>query len=334
MAARPAGVPESPVSIGPNLRALAVYLIVFQHVPVERCRELICDAGGARVSAGFIRSCLRKAADLAADVIKLIKTLIIAAGVAGFDETTLRAGPAGQKKYVLGAFTEEYSLLHLGDRDLGSFRDFGILTDFAGVVVSDRYVNYWNSGWEHIAGHQACLSHILRDLEDAAEAYPDAHWPAQAQRALRGLIHAWNVVRGSGLAAIPEDNAAPLVTEFRRARAVGLAAVPRIPGPKNTTAQHAGRDLLEFCRDREDDMLRFTTDTRIWPTNNISERGVRPTKTQQKVSGRLTSEDATQDRLGIRSYIGTARKHGHRPPGVLRSLFTGNPWQPPIPAQA
>ena len=59
-----------------------------------------------------------------------------------FDETTLRPAGQEQKKYVLGAFTEQYSLLHLGDRDLGSFRDFGILTDFAGVVVSDRYVNY------------------------------------------------------------------------------------------------------------------------------------------------------------------------------------------------
>ena len=96
----------------------------------------------------------------------------------------------------------------------------------------------------------------------------------------------------------------------------------------------ADRDLLEFSRDREDDVLLFTTDTRIWPTNNISERGVRPTKTQQKISGRLTSEDATQDRLDIRSYIDTARKHGHRPLDVLRSLFTGNPWRPPVPAQA
>ena len=223
-------------------------------------------------------------------MIKLIATLITAAGVAGFDETTLRAGPAGQKKYVLGAFTEQYSLLHLGDRDLGSFRDFGILTDFAGVVVSDRYVNYWHAGWEHIAGHQACLAHILRDFQDAAETYPDAHWPAQAQRALRGLIHAWNDARDNGLPAIPEDKAAPLITEFRRARAVGLAAVPRIPGPKNTTAQHPGRDLLEFSRDREDDVLRFTHDTTVWPTNNISERGVRPTKTQQKVSAGLPAK--------------------------------------------
>ncbi len=276
----------------------------------------------------------RTAASLVADVIKLIKTLITAAHVAGFDETTPRAGPAGQKKYVLGAFTEQYSLLHLGGRDLGSFRDFGILPDFAGVIVSDRYANYWNSRWEHITGHQACLSHILRDLEDAAETYPGAYWPAQAQWALRGLIHAWNDARDSGLPAIPEDKAAPLITEFRRARAVGLAAVPPIPGPKNSTAQHPGRDLLEFCRDREADVLRFTTSTRIWPMNNISERGVRPTKTQQNISGRLTSEDATQDRLDIRSYIDTARKHGNRPLDVLRSLFTGDPWQPPIPAQA
>ena len=99
----------SALSIGPQLRALAVYLVVFQHVPVERCRQLIADATGAAVSDGFIHSCLRKAAGLAADVVRLIRTLITAAPVAGFDETTLRSGPAGQKKYVHGAFTEQHS---------------------------------------------------------------------------------------------------------------------------------------------------------------------------------------------------------------------------------
>ena len=106
VAARPAGVPDSALSIGPRLRALAVYLVVFQHVPVERCRQLIADVTGAAVSDGFIHSCLAKAACLAADVVRLIRALITAAAVAGFDETTLRSGPAGEKKYVHGAFTE------------------------------------------------------------------------------------------------------------------------------------------------------------------------------------------------------------------------------------
>jgi hypothetical protein len=160
LAARPPGVPGSPVSIGPGLRALAVYLIVFQHVPVERCRDLIADVAGAQVPAGFIHSCLRKAADLVSGVIRRITALIIAARVAGFDETTLRAGPAGQKKYVLGAFTEECSLLFLGARTLESFRDSGILPAFAGVVVSGRYVNYFHPQWANIAGSQACLARL------------------------------------------------------------------------------------------------------------------------------------------------------------------------------
>ena len=105
----------------------------------------------------------------------------------GFDETTLRSGPAGTKKYVLAAVTEQYSLFFLGQRTLESFRDFGILPAFAGVVVSDRYANYFHKGWKHIAGNQACLAHLIRDYQDAAECYPQAIWPVQAQRALRGL---------------------------------------------------------------------------------------------------------------------------------------------------
>ena len=332
VAPRPPGVPDAPLSIGPRLRALTVYLVVFQHVPVERCRDLIADVAGTAVSAGFIHSCLRTAADLAAGVVRLIRTLITAAAVAGFDETTLRSGPAGEKKYVHGAFTEEYSAFWLGTRSLESMRQAGILPGFAGVVVSDRYQNYFHESWEHIAGNQACCAHLLRDLQDCAETYPGAVWPEQAQRALRGLIHAWHTAREQGLGSIPADITGPLEHEFRHAVLAGLASVPRVPGPKNSTKQRPGRELLEFCNGRQGDVLRFTADTSIWPTNNISERGVRPLKTQQKISGRLTSDDTTQDRLDIRGYIDTARKHGRNAFAVLCDLMLGTPWQPPAQA--
>ncbi len=327
-----AGVPAAPASYGPGLKALAVYLIVYQHVPVERCVQLIADLTGADVSAGFVHSCLARAAEVVADAVKLIKTLITAASVAGFDETTLRCGPAGQKKYVLAAVTERCSLYFLGARTLESFRDFGVLPAFTGVVVSDRYQNYFHNGWQHIAGHQACCAHLLRDFEDAAECWPDAVWPAQAQRALRGLIHTWHIARAQGLAEIPADARDPLIKEFRHAVLAGCCDVPRIPGPKHATAQHPGRDLLEFCRARPGDVLRFCYDTAVWPTNNISERGLRPLKTQQKISGRLTGEDVTQDRLDIRSYLDTARKHGINVMTALRSAASGTPWRPPLPA--
>ena len=334
VAPRPPGVPDSAVSVGPRLRALAVYLLVFQHVPVERCRLLLSGVAGAEVSAGFIHSCLAKAASMAAGTVKLIRTLLIAAKVVGFDETTLRSGAAGEKKYVHGAFTGRYSLFHLGTRSLDTMTDFGILPDFAGIAVTDRYGNYFHATWKNISGHQACIAHILRDLQDCAEAYPGTVWPAQARDALRKLIHARNQASAAGLAAVPAATREPLERLFRRAITVALADVPRVPGPKNSTKQHPGRDMLEFCRDREADVLRFTTDTDVWPTNNISESGLRPSKTQQKISGRLTSDDTTQDRLDIRSYIDTARKHGCDVLDVLHALFTGNPWTPPVPGQA
>ena len=101
------------------------------------------------------------------------------------------------------------------------------------------------------------------------------------------------------------------------------------PGPKNQVRQQPGRELLEFCKTRQADVLRFTTDTSVWPTNNIPERGVRPLKTQQKISGRLTSDDITQHRLDILGYIDTARKHGPGGYEILHQLMNGNPWLPP-----
>jgi transposase len=217
----------------------------------------------------------------------------------------------------------------LGTRSIETMKAAGVLPSFAGIVVSDRYQGYRSGTWAGSARHQACAAHLIRDFQDCAETYPEAAWPEQAMRSLRGLIHAWHAAREQGLPAIPDGERGPLETEFRRAVTVGLAAVSRVPGPRNQVRQQPGRELLEFCRNRQDDVLRFAAGTSVWPTNNISERGVRPLKTQQKISGRLTSDDVTQDRLDIRGYIDTARKHGQNAYDVLHQLMLGNPWLPP-----
>ncbi|GAB3681618.1 IS66 family transposase [Saccharopolyspora tripterygii] len=333
LGALPGEVPDTPLSYGPNLRSLVVYLLVYQHIPVQRCVQLIADlTGGKGPSGGFVHGMLTRCARATDEVVNTIRSLITMAHVAGFDETTLRVGPAGStRKYVLSASTETATAYHMGGRDLDSFADAAILPHFAGIAVHDRYSNYFHSRWQHLAGHQACVAHLLRDFADAAEAYPDEHWPHQAQRALRSLIKAWHEARRTGVAEIDAQLSGPLITEFDHAVKVGISRVPRVPGPRNSTAQRPGRELLEFCRDRQADVLRFSTDTRIWPTNNISERDLRPTKTQQKISGRLTSETVTQDRLNIHTYIDTARKQGVNVMTALHRAITGNPWRPTLP---
>jgi transposase len=329
----PPGVADVPVSYGPNLQSFAVYLLVVHAVPVERCQQLIADVSGARPSAGFVHGMLKRAAMGLAGFEKLVKTLLTLAHVVHFDETTLKCGArgtgrSGAKKYVWVASTGKYTAYFLGGRDTGSFTAFGIGQAFRGVAVHDRYDLYDRGVLDQAAGHQLCCSHLLRDLEDAAECYPGQHWPAQAQRALRGLIHEHHQARDAGLAQIPAAVRDQLISDFRHAVRIGLADLPRIPGPKSTTAQLPGRCLLEALRDRQDDVLRFVSDTAIPPTNNQAERDLRPLKTQQKISGRLQSEDTTRHRLTIRGYISTATKHGINAMTAILDAITGNPWTP------
>ena len=114
--------------------------------------------------------------------------------------------------------------------------------------------------------HQLCTAHILRDLEDAAQAYPDAIWPGQAADALRALIHQANLARDQGLDAVPADRTAKDLKLFRHGVNVGLSQVPRAPGANEK--QPPARLLLECLKHREADVLRFLSDTAIPPTNN------------------------------------------------------------------
>jgi hypothetical protein len=105
------------------------------------------DVTGAQGSAGFVHSCLARTALLVKDVVALIRELNAASAAAGFDETTLQSGPAGEKKYVHGAFTELYSSFRLGTRSLDLMEEAGILPDSAKIIVSDRYQNYLSAKW-------------------------------------------------------------------------------------------------------------------------------------------------------------------------------------------
>jgi len=269
---------------------------------------------------------ISRAAAAVAGANKAIRCLIILAHVISADETPIRVGPGPRtrKRYLLVACTRLLTCYFLGDRSGKTFAAF-VLPDCDGaVVVHDRYQNY-----DAFPGllHQLCTAHLLRDLADAAETYPGAIWPGQTADALRGLIHAASQAREQGRAAVPEEIAAPLIHDFRHGVLAGLSDIPRRPGRKQSPC----RDLLECLRDRRGDVLRFTTDLRIPPTSNQAERDVRPAKVQQKISGRLRSEQVTRHRYAIRGYLSTAAKHGINVLAALRDALDGNPWMPPIP---
>jgi transposase len=68
------------------------------------------------------------------------------------------------------------------------------------------------------------------------------------------------------------------------------------------------------------------------PTSNKAERDLRPSKCQENVSVRLTSQERTRDRYTIRGFVSTAINHGLNPMTALRDTLLGRPCMPDLPA--
>jgi transposase len=336
-ASRPQGARGGCVGYGPYLQAFAVYLMVVQFIPAGRCVELLASLTGAAPSVGFVHGMLTRAATALAEVHQRIRVLITGSCTVCCDETPVRVGPRtpqpGKKKaekYLLVAATELYTQYLLGGRDLDTFKAF-VLPDLAmsgSVIVHDRYQNYDSAELGDLI-HQLCCAHLCRDLDGAAEVYPDAHWPAQIADALRSLIHQANHARQGGRTAIAAGVRDELITRFREGVLVALSDTTT---HGDRPGERKARLLLEALRDREADVLRFTRDLTVPPSSNQAERDLRPAKIQQNISGRLTSEKRTKDRYTIRGYLSTAAKHGHNMMNALHDAILGKPWMPPLPA--
>ena len=321
VAPAPSGV-DGPVVYGPNLRAIAVYLVVFQHVPVERAALLIADVCGAAVSTGWVSSQVGRTADALADVEKLIKAMVSLAAVIGVDETTINVN--GTKQWLHVARTDLLTAYFLHpNRGRNAVAEFGILPAFTGTVMRDALAVYDS----YPATHALCGAHLLRELTAISETHPDALWPAQAREALLALNAACRTARQEGASELQARLAAGHLNLFRHAVLVGLANHPRADRRKQSKA----RNLLERLRDREPQILRFTTDLAVPFTNNGSERDLRPVKTQLKISGCHRATTGAKNWLRVRGYISTVGKHHNDILTALRDALTGNPWTPAVP---
>lgn len=309
------------VQFGPGAKARMVYLRGAQFLPFGRLAHALGALCGLVVAPGTVLAAVREAVDRLGPFVDRMRVLLRAAAVVGADETP--AWVDGGWKYVHVACTERLTLLHAGSRSKVDIDAGGVLAGFTGVLVRDGY-----AGYDHIttARHAECGAHLLRALKGVHDADPvGQEWAEAMANTLLIAKEMMAAAARAGRVALDEDQVRFIRSAYAGALSSGREATAG--QPKSTAARLVNR----FARDGAE-ILRFTTDTAIWFSNNQSERDLRPTKLQLKISATWRSLRGLADFATLRSYLSTASKHGEDLLDVLTALFTTGPWLPPDPA--
>lgn len=314
----PTGV-GAPTQYGPGVRALGVYLHVFQHLPYDRACQALSDMVGADISTGTLTGWVTAAAAGLCDFDERLRGLLADAPVCHFDETGARI--AGRLGWVHSASTQTLTRYTAHQRrGSEAIDDAGVLSAFSGVAVHDGWAPYRN--YENCE-HSLCNVHHLRELQAGVEA---GHlWPVAMSCLLMDTKTLVAQAVGDGHERLSPKQLRQLQASYAAIIAMGQAEHPDVQ--KKKTKAH---NLLIRLQRYEPDVLRFAHDFHTPFSNNQAEQDIRMVKLQQKISGCWRTQDGAQRFLTIRSYLSTARKHGVGALTALNQLTAGEAWLPTL----
>jgi transposase len=312
----------APVQYGPRIAAIIVYLYIGQFLSKERTAQALAELFGIPLSSGTVAALTARAAGTLDGFLDRVRDRITVSEVAGFDETGFRV--AGTLHWVHCARTGKYTLLMVHRRrGREAIEAMGVLPAFTGTAVHDAWAPY---DIYTTPDHQLCCAHALRELQAVTDAAPAGAWcwATQAAGALTAMQKLVREAISQGRGCLDPDVLATQTHLYRSAALIGASQTAARTGALMKKHNALARRLLS----RQDDYLRFTTDFRVSPDNNGTERDIRMTKLKQKVSGCLRTTTGARQFCAIRSYLSTAAKHGLGFFDALVMLTEGQPWMP------
>jgi transposase len=321
----PAEAP-SRAQYGPRLRALAVYLVEEQLLPLGRVQRLLTDLVGVRLGRGTLVRWIGQASALLAPVEEALTAALRRAPVLHSDETGVRR--AGKLAWVHVASTSRLTRYAVhAKRGREATDAMGVLPGYRGVSVHDG----WKPYDSYTTARQAlCNIHHLRELTFLEEQYKQA-WATQMKTLLLEMKTATEQARADGRSQLPTATRAAFVTRYQPVLAAGHAANPppeRRPHQRGRVKQSPAQNLLERLWVRQEQALAFLDDLTIPFDNNQAERDLRTLKMQQKVLGCFRSAPGADAFARLRSYLATLRKQGEPLLAALQTVFAGRPLSP------
>ena len=278
---------------GMRIHALALYLKSNQLFSYERLQGAFADLFGLTLSQGALMNMFQRAAPVFAAGRDDALAALRRADVVACDETGARIEGCNAYQWV---FCSAEAVVHTADFTRAGQVVRDIMNGHQPEVwISDRYTAQQGHG----RLHQTCLAHLDRKARFVAENGSD----------LTGMRLQFWLDRAFDLARDIAELAASTVKSRKRKLERDLDAILA-----SVTDCPLGSELLGQIRRARHQLLTFCDFAgKVDATNNVSERALRPSVIQRKVTNGYRAKWAADAEAAMRSTVDTARLSGCNP---------------------
>lgn len=295
---------EADRQFGPRLEATVVYLKQQQHLSYQRVVQALHDLAGVDLSEGGVSAILARAGAAAAGVAATIKEEIKASAVIHSDETSARVNGQTWWQWVFGSAAGVY-------HHLAPSRGAAVIAEVMDAATVEVWVSDCFSAQLKAPApvFQLCLAHQLRDLQRVLDAAPTHAWAQAVQQLFRAAIHLQHQF----------DCATPTIS-----LSAFVAQTTQLDDQldelltQEITGELALRLQQRFTKHRAK-LLTCLHYPGVPPTNNVSERALRPSVIHRKVTNGFRSQWGANGYAALQTIIATAQLKGEQ---VFATLVT------------
>ena len=307
----PAGL-EMGRSFGARMEGTVVYYRQEQHMSYVRTKSALRDLHGVEISEGGIDQIMQRAGQKALREAETIQADVRQSKVINSDETGCRLDSRNWWQWV---FCTLNAVLHV-IRDNRS-------EDVIREVMGDQQAEVWGSDCltsqlkAPARERQLCLAHQIRNLQAVIDRSPPSFWAQAMQKLFRYAIYIHN----------QRDR---LSAEAFQAKVECIERHCDWLIQQSLTDPDANRLQRRYQKYRQS-LFVFLYRRDVHPTNNVSERALRPSVIHRKIIGCFRSTWGANAYAAFASVIATAALKGISSFDAIQNLF-GTPSLP-LPAR-
>src|SRR5450432_749323 len=301
IAAQPPADMAPGTPFGPGVVSLVTYLHACQMVSYNRMTEVLDGMFGLKLSEGAIANMLARAAKPFAARADEIAQTVRQSPVIASDETSARVCGKTHWQWTFLAASAVY-------HTIAPTRGKAVPAAFLGqskpkVWLSDRLA----AQGKHAQAHQYCLAHLIRDAQYAIDAGDTVFAPGF--KAFLKKACAIGRRRPQLSDTTIKAHARRLQRELDRLLDLE---------PKQADGRHLRDAIFVDARDK---LLVFLTRRDVEPTNNVSERALRPSVIFRKVTNGFRSGWGAKAYADLCSIVATGRLNGRSPLTAIRAAL-------------